>query len=66
MNSIQRWRQLAGTGSLLKLGFHVFVVIVGVLIVLVGYQQLTHRKQTRTLGTTAPSAADLAVTLPAE
>lgn len=39
--------------------------LLAVLIGLVGYQQLTHRKQTRTLGPMAPSDADLALSSPA-
>jgi uncharacterized membrane-anchored protein len=39
--------------------------LLAVLIGLVGYQQFTHSKQTRTLGTMTPPAADSAVSLPA-
>jgi uncharacterized membrane-anchored protein len=40
--------------------------LLAVLIGLVGYQQFSHRKQTRTLGTTASSAGEFAVSSPAE
>jgi uncharacterized membrane-anchored protein len=39
--------------------------LLAVLVGLVGYQQFTHRQQTRTLDTMAPSAADSAVSSPA-
>jgi uncharacterized membrane-anchored protein len=40
-------------------------VLLAVLVALVGYQQLTHRGQTRTLDTMDPSTADSAVSSPA-